>query len=580
MKKLLFTLIYFPTICFSQNWTQLSNITFSGRHHPITFANDNFGFVISGSYTNDAYKYDKSNDTWSSLQNIPFSGRGYAYGVAKGNLAYMGFGNTSSGQYPVDWWQYDMNNDTWYQLADFPGNGRQHPAMVVVNDKIFVGCGGNNNGNLNDWWEYDINNNSWSQKANLPANGRHHPFYFGIDDYAYVGFGHGSYPGPGSNSSAGVYIYNDVYRYNPNNNTWLQLSNFPSEARVAGTQFSYNGKGYVLSGDGDNHGPLDSGEFWEYDPISDSWNQLPSHPGDAIWAPGCFVSGCNVYFLLGENKNFNVPVQPTSVYKYVLNDSCGCIDSNAYNFSSIATFDDGSCCYIAGCTSLSSINYDSLACFDDGSCIPALLGCQNSTASNYDPLANVTNFRGGAKDNNIGSGSYFTGNQHLLFDANKECIIKSAIVYAQSSNTITFQARDNLGAIIDDTTLVVVQGKQRIQLDLNIPIGNNMQLGVASSNSNLYRNNSNASYPYDIASAITITSSSASTSPNSYYYFFYDIEVEATCLDVSSSFEDINFDKKNLMKIVNVLGKESQKRNHILFYIYDDGTVEKRIVIE
>ena len=110
------------------------------------------------------------------MQNIPFSGRGYAYGVAKGNLAYMGFGNTSSGQYPVDWWQYDMNNDTWYQLADFPGNGRQHPAMVVVNDKIFVGCGGNNNGNLNDWWEYDINNNSWSQKANLPANGRHHHF--------------------------------------------------------------------------------------------------------------------------------------------------------------------------------------------------------------------------------------------------------------------------------------------------------------------------------------------------------------------------------------------------------------------
>ena len=107
-----------------------------------------------------------------------------------------------------------------------------------------------------------------------------------------------------------------------------------------------------------------------------------------------------------------------------------------------------------------------------------------------------------------------------------------------------------------------------------------MELGVASTNSNLYRNNSNASYPYDIASAITITSSSASTSPYSYYYFFYDIEVEAKCLDVSSNFEDINFDKKNLMNIVNVLGKESQKRNHILFYIYDDGTVEKRIVIE
>ena len=96
---------------------------------------------------------------------------------------------------------------------------------------------------------------------------------------------------------------------------------------------------------------------------------------------------------------------------------------------------------------------------DDGSCIQALLGCQNSlqVIMILQQMLLIFSWRG---DNNIGSGSYFTGNQHLLFDAYKECIIKSAIVYAQSSNTITFQARDNLGAIIDDTTLVVVQGKQ------------------------------------------------------------------------------------------------------------------------
>ena len=111
-----------------------------------------------------------------------------------------------------------------------------------VNNKIYIGCGSNDNGNLGDWWEYDILNDIWTQKTDIIGNDRHHPFYFGIGDYAYVGFGHGSVPGPGSNLSANSYIYNDFYRYDPNTDTWMQLTDFPSEARVAGTQFSYNGK--------------------------------------------------------------------------------------------------------------------------------------------------------------------------------------------------------------------------------------------------------------------------------------------------------------------------------------------------
>ena len=38
---------------------------------------------------------------------------------------------------------------------------------------------------------------------------------------------------------------------------------------------------------------------------------------------------------------------------------------------------------------------------------------------------------------------------------------------------------------------------------------------------------------------------------------------------------------KELLKITDILGRETKvKRNELLFYIYDDGTVEKRIVIE
>ena len=39
--------------------------------------------------------------------------------------------------------------------------------------------------------------------------------------------------------------------------------------------------------------------------------------------------------------------------------------------------------------------------------------------------------------------------------------------------------------------------------------------------------------------------------------------------------------KKQLLKIVDILGKESSPNaTGLLFYIYSDGTVEKRIVIE
>jgi hypothetical protein len=42
-----------------------------------------------------------------------------------------------------------------------------------------------------------------------------------------------------------------------------------------------------------------------------------------------------------------------------------------------------------------------------------------------------------------------------------------------------------------------------------------------------------------------------------------------------------NLTEKNLSKIINTLGQEIQSSlDRLLFYIYDDGTVEKRIVIE
>ncbi|MEE2931384.1 MAG: S8 family serine peptidase [Bacteroidota bacterium] len=134
---------------------------------------------------------------------------------------------------------------------------------------------------------------------------------------------------------------------------------------------------------------------------------------------------------------------------------------------------------------------------------------------------------GGAPDNTIGNGTYFTGNQHLVFDSYSICKIVSAVVYADFQNTITFELRDNSGSVIDDTTITVAQGQQRLYFDFDVPVGNDFELGISSGNSSLYRNSTGASYPYNIGNLINITGSSAQ-SATSYYYFYYDIEVQAS----------------------------------------------------
>jgi len=47
----------------------------------------------------------------------------------------------------------------------------------------------------------------------------------------------------------------------------------------------------------------------------------------------------------------------------------------------------------------------------------------------------------------------------------------------------------------------------------------------------------------------------------------------------TTSISEINTNKK-LLNIIDVLGRETKQTNQPLFYLYDDGTVEKRIVIE
>jgi len=203
----------------------------------------------------------------------------------------------------------------------------------------------------------------------------------------------------------------------------------------------------------------------------------------------------------------------------------------------------------------------------------------NPSSNNFNPSANTSLEFGGEVDNTFSSGGYFMGDQHLIFDATTDLIIKSAVFYADFANSITFELRNSSGTVIDDTTHFLNPGQQQLELNFDVPIGNDMELGISSGNSGLYRNDAGANYPYNIGTIMNITGSSASGSTG-YYYFYYNIEVEVPCVNTTTNITGLPFNK-NLVKIVDILGREADpSKNIILFYIYDDGSVDKRVIVE
>lgn len=301
--KSLFTFLFFILItsCFGQsNWVQVSEYDAQARHHPVTFSLNGFGYLLTGgtgsSLLADFWRYDPGLDSWEQLPDFPGGARGFSYGVAHQGKAYVGFGlwETDNGNSLShnDLWEYDPATEEWTSLSRCTCPGRFHPAFVALNGKLFVGLGASTTfGDLRDWFVYDIATDTWEKKKDLPAAARHHPYYFGIGDYVYAGMGH-----------SGPVIYDDLYRYDLSTDTWEQMASIPGQGRVAGTQFDYQGEGYVLAGQNEQHTNFPVGEFWKYTPETDSWTELEAFPLGSRWAPGSFVINDELYFTSGEDN--------------------------------------------------------------------------------------------------------------------------------------------------------------------------------------------------------------------------------------------------------------------------------------
>lgn len=134
----------------------------------------------------------------------------------------------------------------------------------------------------------------------------------------------------------------------------------------------------------------------------------------------------------------------------------------------------------------------------------------------------------------IGAGGYNASGFHgaLNFTASKGFEIASAWVDASgagprkiylASGFNTTGTPPTGGQIVDSITVNLVNGVQRVSLNLMVPDSGDYNIGTNSSN--LYRNNSGASYPYTLTNYMSIVSSSSTSNPATYYYYLYDMEV-------------------------------------------------------
>lgn len=314
-KKIIFLLIIilFSESMYSQVWESVNGFPDINNHHAIGFSFNEKGYIVTGGDTSIAtkkfFEYNSLTNTWIRKDDFPGERRSYAIGDFYNGKQYIGFGanfaSTTNNIYLNDLWSYDPVNDTWEALAECPCAGRQHPSFNALNGKIYIGLGNDVTGDRDDFWAYDIETNSWSQMANFIGGKRHHPYHFTLGDYVYVGLGH---------NHVEHHVKKDWFRYDPQNDTWIQLNDLPAEGRVAGTQLYHDGYGYALSGQGEDlmngfHHPMEEGEFWRYDPLADNWEELTPHPGESRYAPASFIIDDYVYIVSGfYNDTEQTPV--------------------------------------------------------------------------------------------------------------------------------------------------------------------------------------------------------------------------------------------------------------------------------
>jgi len=248
----------------------------------------------------------------------------------------------------------------------------------------------------------------------------------------------------------------------------------------------------------------------------------------------------------------------------------GCTDSTMFNYVQLANTDNNSCISFAyGCTDPIALNYCDTCNTDDFSCILPIYGCTDSTMFNYNPLANV---------NNSSCTPYVFG-----------CTDPSMLNYDPLSNTEDFSCIEFIYGCMEEMAL---------NYDSLANTENNSCItvieGCMDPNAYNYSDSANVNNNDCLFDAGCITGPGNPFWLNDLCYAWV-ISVDDYCC--GNAWDDIcqltyNYCDgtyigdiparkaiiRKLVAITDLLGRPAKEGNNkLLLYIYNDGTVEKKI---
>ena len=231
---------------------------------------------------------------WFQKDSLPSSGRYCHISFVIGDKAYAGLGavNTELRIYSDEMFRYDPADDSWEQISDFAGGKRYGASAFTINGKGYVCLGVDDNYEMrNDVWEFDPLTGIWIQKSDFPGGNRYHASIFVIGNKAYLA---------GGSINQGYNYLNDLWCYDPESDSWEQKANIPTDHLQGAVGFSVDGKGFLVGGLHNTYEP--SQEFYKYDPVTNTWSQLPDLPQLRAAAVG-FVIGEKAYVGTGTDLN-------------------------------------------------------------------------------------------------------------------------------------------------------------------------------------------------------------------------------------------------------------------------------------
>lgn len=235
----------------NDSWMQRADLPATERSSAVAFAIADKGYIGTGydgkGYLNDFWEFDPTTNGWEQKADFAGSARYGAVAFTLNNTGYVGTGYDNT--YLADFYKYTPATDSWTQSTTIDGSKRAFASSFVYDNKAYVVCGINNGNYITDFWMFDPTTATWIEKAQIADNlnasesfddtydiKRMNAVALVIDDKVYISTGES-----GS-------LHSDTWEYNPATDRWYEKTAFEGSDRSGAVGFSYNNRGFILTG--------------------------------------------------------------------------------------------------------------------------------------------------------------------------------------------------------------------------------------------------------------------------------------------------------------------------------------------